>query len=76
MQIFATLLNGRKLTLEVEGHMKVSALAALVKEQEGIEAETFIVGVHRLVHEEMQSTHTLASYNIQMEADIRLITRG
>ena len=76
MQIFATLLNGRKLTLEVEGHMKVSQLQALIKEKEGIEAEKIIVGVEKRVEEEMQGGRTLESYNIRMEAEIRVITRG
>lgn len=76
MQIFATLLNGRKLTLEVEGHMKVSQLQALIMEKEGIEAEKIIVGVEKRVEEEMQSGRTLESYNIQKEAEIRVITRG
>ena len=76
MQIFATTLNGRKLTLEVEGHLTVFELTAMIKEQEGVDTQQLIVGVPKVVQQEMQSIRTLASYGIQKEADIRVVERG
>ena len=76
MQIFVTAQNGKMVTLEVEGHMTVADIKALVREQEGLEVSRLITPMTVEIKVNMLDKRTLASYNVQKEHQMQLVSKG
>ena len=75
MQIFAKLMNGSTLTLEVEGYMTGAAVKKLILEQEKVAVRKLIFPVTELVNKEVEDGRTLEYYRVQKESELHAIAR-
>ena len=75
MQIFAKLMNGSTLTLEVEGHMTGAAVKKLILEQEQVEVRKLIFPVTELVNKEVEDGRTLEYYRVRKESELHALAR-
>ena len=75
MQIFAKLMNGSTLTLEVEGYMTGAAVKKLILEQEKVAVRKLIFPVTELVNKEVEDGRTLEYYRVQKQSELHAIAR-
>jgi hypothetical protein len=75
MQVFAKLMNGSTLTLEVEGCMTGAAVKKLILEQEKVAVRKLIFPVMELVNKEVEDGRTLEHYRVQKESELKAIAR-
>ena len=75
MQIIITVTaTGKMVTCEVEGHMSVEDVKALILKQEGIEVSRLVTPRTIESKVDMLDDRTLESYHIKKEAQLQLVT--
>ena len=71
MQIFVKTLNGRFVTLEVEGSDLIIRVKQKIQDKEGVATEQRLI----FAGKELEDEQTLAYYNVRKESTLYLVMR-